>query len=59
MNTARVKLIGKTSPNELLQSILQAVEIHSFKEIIPSMNDIFISKVQNEAITSSPANLTE
>jgi len=59
MNTARVKLTGNTSSNELLQSILPAVEIHSFKEIIPSMNDIFISKVQNQSITGSPTNLTE
>lgn len=48
MNTVRVKLIGKTTSNDLLQAILPAVEIQAFKEIIPSMNDIFISKVKDE-----------
>lgn len=59
MNTARVKLIGETSSNELLKSILDAVEVHSFKEIIPNMNDIFISKVKNENVSNSSVNLTE
>ena len=58
INTARVRLLGNTTPNELLQSILPAVELVSFKEIIPNMNDIFISKVKNENLTAS-SNLTE
>lgn len=35
---------GKTT-NELLASLLPNVEIHSFREIVPGMNDIFISLV--------------
>lgn len=58
LNMVRVKLKGKTS-NDLLQAILPAVEIHSFKEIIPSMNDIFISKVKDEITPSDQQNLTE
>jgi ABC-2 type transport system ATP-binding protein len=58
-NRAVVKLIGKTTSNELLQAILSAVEIQSFKELIPSMNDIFISKVNEETIVPSTNNLTE
>jgi len=58
INTARVRLLGNTTSNELLQSILPAVELVSFKEIIPNMNDIFISKVKNENLTAS-SNLTE
>lgn len=37
---------SKGDPNELIKLLAQKVEIHSFSEIIPSMNDIFISKVQ-------------
>lgn len=59
LNTVRVKLIGKTTSNDLLQAILPAVEIQSFKEIIPSMNDIFISKVKYEGPLSDQQNLTE
>ncbi|MFC2150958.1 ABC transporter ATP-binding protein [Bacteroidota bacterium] len=43
----RVKLLHQTNENELLSLIIPAVEIISFKEIIPSMNDVFI-KVVNE-----------
>lgn len=46
-NAVRVKLLHQTNENELLSLIIPAVEIISFKELIPSMNDIFI-KVVNE-----------
>lgn len=59
VNKALVKLIGKTTSNELLQAVLPAVEIQSFKEIVPSMNDIFISKVSAEMVTPLQNNLTE
>jgi ABC-2 type transport system ATP-binding protein len=59
VNTVRVKLIGKTTSNDLLQAVLPAVEIQSFHEIIPSMNDIFISKVKNGVLFSDQQNLTE
>ena len=44
--TANVKLMNKTTPNGLLQAIIPHVEIRGIKEIIPSMNEIFIKKVQ-------------
>ncbi len=46
-NAVRVKLLHQTNENELLSLIIPSVEIISFKEVIPSMNDIFI-KVVNE-----------
>ncbi|MFP4023978.1 MAG: ABC transporter ATP-binding protein [Thiohalospira sp.] len=46
-NGVRVKLLHQTNENELLSLILPAVEIISFNEVIPSMNDVFI-KVVNE-----------
>lgn len=46
-NAVRIKLLHQTNDNELLSLVIPAVEIISFKELIPSMNDIFI-KVVNE-----------
>jgi ABC-2 type transport system ATP-binding protein len=42
---ARVKLTGFKSPNELIKSIVNEVEIYGLQEVIPSMNDIFIKQV--------------
>ena len=42
---AKVKLYDKNTPNDLLHAILSSVEVNGFREILPSMNDIFISKV--------------
>jgi len=44
-NVARVKMIGSNTPNDLLQSLISQVQILGLKEIIPSMNDIFIQTV--------------
>jgi len=44
-NVARVKMLGSNTPNELLQNLLPQVQILGLKEIIPSINDIFIQKV--------------
>jgi ABC-2 type transport system ATP-binding protein len=46
-NAVQVKLLHETNENELLSLIIPSVEIISFNEIIPNMNDIFI-KVVNE-----------
>ncbi len=46
-NAVKVKLLHHTNQNELLSLIIPFVEIISFNEIIPSMNDIFI-KVVND-----------
>ena len=36
------------SPNELLSQLLQVGQLVSFKEVLPSMNDIFIHEVQSQ-----------
>ncbi len=60
VNWAVVKLLGNNTPNALLQTILPLVELHSFNEVIPSMNDIFISKVNEQNnVTGSKSNFTE
>ncbi|MFC2096166.1 ABC transporter ATP-binding protein [Bacteroidota bacterium] len=46
-SAVQVRLLHETNENELLSLIIPTVEIISFHEIIPSMNDIFI-KVVNE-----------
>jgi hypothetical protein len=47
------KLPEGRSPNELLASLIPNVEIHSFREIIPGMSDIFISLVQQSNLQNS------
>jgi len=42
---AKIKLLGKNTPNNLLHALIKEMEVVSFKEYIPSMNDIFIRKV--------------
>ncbi len=42
---ARVKMMDNLSPNDLLSRLLPEVQLLGFREIIPSMNDIFIKKV--------------
>ncbi|MCG8309352.1 MAG: ATP-binding cassette domain-containing protein [Cytophagales bacterium] len=41
-----IKIVNGRGPNELLKSLIEKVEVHSFVEKIPSMNEIFISTVQ-------------
>ena len=37
------------NPNQLLKELIIQTEIHKFTEIIPSMNEIFISKVSEQS----------
>jgi ABC-2 type transport system ATP-binding protein len=40
-----IQISNGYKPNELLNSLIRKVEVHSFVEQIPSMNEIFISQV--------------
>ncbi len=51
--TARVKLKNNSSINDLLTSILPHVEVHGLKEVLPSMNDIFIQAVSDPNINAT------
>ena len=42
---ANVKLLNGSRPNDLLRYLIERVEVHSFVELVPSINDIFIQKV--------------
>jgi len=63
LNRVRVKLRGDTSPNRLLEAVLPFAEIHSFGEVMPTMNDIFIASVNAEnpeaAALGTKSNYTE
>lgn len=41
-----IRILNGKSPNELLKSLIDNVEVHSFIEKIPTMNEIFIKTVQ-------------
>lgn len=45
---AKVKLLGNHNVNTMLQNLISGVEIRGLKEIVPSMNDIFIDVVNKQ-----------
>jgi ABC-2 type transport system ATP-binding protein len=45
-NSLKIKHLNGDNSNNLIRALLNVVEIKSFREIIPSMNDIFISVVE-------------
>ncbi len=57
--TFRIRIPEQATPNELLQSLFTCGQLTSFKELTPSMNDIFIKQVtgaypvKNRQITNS------
>lgn len=56
---AKVQLSGNTKSNDLLHAVMPVAEIHSFREVIPSMNDIFITQVNAENTVGTQSNYTE
>jgi ABC-2 type transport system ATP-binding protein len=49
---AAIRLQNGARPNDLLRYLIESVEVHSFQEKIPSINDIFIRQVQENAQAS-------
>ena len=45
---AQIKIPASATPNDLMQKLLPHLEMHSFNEILPTMNDIFIQKVNEQ-----------
>ncbi len=43
---ARIQLHAGTTPNDLLRALIGKVQVHAFREQIPSINDIFIRRVR-------------
>ncbi len=59
-NHVRVKLVGNATPNGLIESVMRNAEIHGLNEVLPTMNDIFIMKVQEVNDTlGTQSNYTE
>jgi ABC-2 type transport system ATP-binding protein len=54
--TAIIKLNGHNNPNGLLQSLLPHGTLHSLNEILPTMNDIFIRRVNEDIQKQGPYN---
>jgi ABC-2 type transport system ATP-binding protein len=59
VHSVQVKLLGNNKPNDLLKAILPEVQIISFNEKIPSMNDIFIETVSKQKTIGTQSNFTE
>ncbi|MDJ1499062.1 ABC transporter ATP-binding protein [Xanthocytophaga agilis] len=55
---ASIKISNEASPNDLLQILIPQIQIHSFIENIPSMNDIFIRSVTGTGTTIEPSAIT-
>src|SRR5690554_938254 len=53
---AKVKLTQLQSPNEVLKAVVPHVEVYGLREIIPSMNDIFIKQVESNSPTKKAEN---
>lgn len=54
-----VKMLRNNTPNELLKAVISNQEIIAFNEVIPSMNDIFISVVEKKDILNTQSLYTE
>jgi ABC-2 type transport system ATP-binding protein len=60
VHTFTIRLAPNVSSSQFLQAVLPTCEIHAFNEIIPSMNDIFIMKVnQGNEVLGTKSNYTE
>ncbi len=59
-HAATIKLLAKNKVNDLLSTLIPNVEIRGLKEVVPTMNDIFIETVQgNQSTNDLKSNLTE
>jgi ABC-2 type transport system ATP-binding protein len=45
--TLRIKTMDHHQPNDLLSQLIGKAQVHSFREVLPSMNDIFIETVKS------------
>lgn len=64
LKKVRIRLLGNTSPNQLLQAVMRTAEITGFNEVLPTMNDVFIRKVnetngQTTEVAGTKSNYTE
>lgn len=48
-STAIIQILKKSKRNELLRQLIDKVEIHSYQEILPTMNEVFIQAVSSSS----------
>ena len=48
MNSAVIKIKNNINGNELLKLLIDKIKIISFRELLQSMNDVFIKVVEKE-----------
>lgn len=53
MTSATIRIPMNKTPNELIKSLLPHITIHGISELLPTMNEIFISKVNESSTRSS------
>lgn len=46
--SAKIQIVDSTPVNQLLKELMAGLQIYSFEEILPTMNDIFIQKVNED-----------
>ena len=51
---ARIKLLNDKTLNDLLKIAIEHIEVIKVEEVLPSMNDIFISAVEERNLKSEP-----
>ncbi|MEI6124151.1 MAG: ATP-binding cassette domain-containing protein [Bacteroidota bacterium] len=57
---AKIKIRNGTTTNEMIKTLMQFGDVHTIQEMVPTMNDIFIAKVNNDTIKyNAVSNLTE
>ncbi len=49
IQSIKIKINDQSTPKALIQKIISSADIISFNEIIPSMNDVFISQVEKDS----------
>jgi ABC-2 type transport system ATP-binding protein len=52
---SKIQSQNNYSPNEILKTLIPHVEIHSFREMLPTMNEIFIQSVNQTSEQHEPA----
>ena len=56
ISIVKIKINEGVSQNELINEMLKNAQILSFREVIPSMNDIFISQVEKDSLKNNKNN---
>ena len=52
---SKIQSLNNYTPNEILKTLIPHVEIHSFREMLPTMNEIFIQSVNQTSEEHEPA----